>query len=526
MEIPSFARQSHWPAAWWPILLVAVLVVWPATLRAAPDPSRDGDRQFHVAPGGNDGGDGSEGRPFATLERAQAAVRATLRISGRQRPITVFVHGGRYELEDTWHFGPDDSGTVDAPVIYTAWPGERPVISGGRRIESWEQRNGNQWAALLPDVRSRKWVSRQLFIDGERRPRARWPNHGFLRTDGPPRFGKQDRAAIERHFGTRVGFTHLGRMGKFGFRYRKGDVQRWTNLQDIALHVMHAWTSAVHWIANLDESRRTIRFTGPCRFPCSRFEEQMPYYVENFPEALDVPGEWYVDRGTGVLTYIARPGEDPRQCLTVVSRLKTLVSLEGNARAGAFVEGLVFRGLSFAHADWGPLDRAHENDGFGSVHFLDAAIMATGCRHCTFDRCRISRCGGYGIYLIDGSSHNRIERCELEDLGGGGILIGSRWSPYDTFGRELPPDDAPESWLCAYNTIDNNLIHHAGRVFRGVLGVFVAHAPPQPDYTQRGLRHALQRHVHRATTGPQVQPRPPQRGGLQPHSPPWRRCDE
>jgi len=54
---------------------------------------------------------------------------------------------------------------------------------------------------------------------------------------------------------------------------------------------------------------------------------------------------------------------------------------------------------------WGPLDREQKNDGFGSVHFLDAAVMATGARHCAFERCRVNRSGGYGIYLIDGSSY-------------------------------------------------------------------------------------------------------------------------
>ncbi|MDZ7620004.1 MAG: hypothetical protein U1E05_23635, partial [Patescibacteria group bacterium] len=33
------------------------------------------DRSFHVAPGGNDTGSGSESEPFATVPRAMAAVR-------------------------------------------------------------------------------------------------------------------------------------------------------------------------------------------------------------------------------------------------------------------------------------------------------------------------------------------------------------------------------------------------------------------------------------------------------------------
>ena len=34
------------------------------------------------------------------------------------------------------------------------------------------------------------------------------------------------------------------------------------------------------------------------------------YYLENALELLDQPGEWYLDRKTGTLSYWPRPGED------------------------------------------------------------------------------------------------------------------------------------------------------------------------------------------------------------------------
>jgi hypothetical protein len=433
--------------------------------------------QIHVAPDAPENGNGSEERPLASLHEVRNAVRNALQSTAREQRITVFIHGDIYELPETLTFTTADSGTPENPVIYTAWPGDRPVISGGRRLHNWTRLNDNRWTTPIPAERENDWIPRQLFLDGERCPRARHPDAGFLRTDGPPRFSQSQRQEIDTRFGENIGFTNFGRLGKFGFRYREGDIRRWTNLEDATIHVMHAWTSAVHWIADLDETRRTVRFTGPSRFPASRFEQQMPYYVENIPEALDAPREWYFDRHTRLLTLVTQPDEDPRGKDAVASRLQTLIELAGDAHQDTFVEGLVFRGLTFEHTDWGPLDRGAENDGFGSVHFLDAAVKATGTRHCVFDGCRFAHCGGYALYLIDGSSHNRVERCEFADLGGGGILIGSRWSTYDTFKQELPPDDAPETWLSAYNMIDNNLIHHGGRIFRGVLGIFVAHAP-------------------------------------------------
>jgi len=441
---------------------------------------------FFVAPNGDDRWLGhlatpnavhTDG-PFRTIARARDAVRETKGRAGKVGPFTVLIRGGTYRLRKTLVFGPQDSGAPDAPITFAAYPGEKPIISGGRVVRGWRPGEGPLWHARIAEVAEGRWYPGQLFVNGQRRRRARIPNEGFLRSDGPPRFSREAREAITRQAKIgRVRSAPSRFLGKFGMRYKPGDVRRWRDLDDVTIHVMHAWTSAVHWIAELDEPRRTIRFTGPSRFPASHFERQMPYYVENVREGLDAPGEWYVDRKTGVVSYWPMPGDDMRRAIVVVSALKRLVRFEGIARAGLFVEEITFRGLSFQHADWGPLDQTAENDGFGGVHFLDAAVMAYGARHCVFERCEFAHIGGYAIYLIDGSSHNRVEQCDIHDMGAGGILIGSRWSPYDTFKHALPADDAPLDEVGHHNVVDNCFIHGGGRIFYGVVGVFIAHSP-------------------------------------------------
>ena len=452
-------------------ILLAILSVSLAAAQPAAD--------FYVAANGRDTWSGrlpepnaaqTDG-PFATPQAARDAVRRASQNSDQPRSDTVLIRGGTYELAETLRFTP-----ADARTTYAAYSGEHPILSGGRRVRGWTQR-GDRWTTTVPEVAAGKWYGRQLFANGVRQTRARTPNTGFLRSDGPPRFTPDDLAALQQDFGERLSFKSPATSGKFGFRYKPGEIQRWTNLDDAVLHVYHAWTSAVHWIAELNEANRTVRFTGPSRFPSSHFEAQQPYYVENVKEALDTPGEWYLDRQTGVLTWLAPNGVDPNREEVVLSRLQTLVSLDGDAKQQQFVDGLVFRGLSLRYADWGPLDRQAENDGLGSVHFLVGAVMATGATRCAFDQCAITRCGGYGIYLIDGSAECRVTQCELSDLGGGGILVGSRWSPYDTFHPPLPPDDAPESELTRRNVIDNCYLHGCGRIFRGVVGIFIAHSP-------------------------------------------------
>ena len=45
----------------------------------------------------------------------------------------------------------------------------------------------------------------------------------------------------------------------------------------------------------------------------------------NVREALSEPGEWYLDRPSGRLTYVPKPGEDPQQTVVVAPRLRYLV---------------------------------------------------------------------------------------------------------------------------------------------------------------------------------------------------------
>jgi len=462
------ARQGPRAAGW---LLAGLLA---ARLSCAQAPA-----DVYVAVDGRDtwsgriprpAADGRDG-PLASLAAARDAVRRARAGNPQQARWTVAIGPGTYELPETLRLTSEDRG-----LRFVAATAERPVLSGGTRLSAWRQ-DGNRWTTTVEGVAASEFYGRQLFVNGVRQTRARWPNEGVLRTDGPPRFGSDGLAALREQVGDRLNLKSPAVTGKFGFRYCAGDLQAWPGLDDVVLHVFHAWTSAVHWIAALDEPRRTVRFTGPSRFASSHFEAQQPYFVENLAAALDAPGEWYLERQTGLLTWLAPAGSDPNQADCVISRLPTLVSLDGDAELGRFVSDVAFRGLSFRYADWGPLDRAAENDGLGSIHFLNAAVMVRAATGCRFEDCEIAGCGGYGLYLIDGCADNLVQRCEVHDLGGGGILIGSRWSPYDTFGHDLPADDAPPEVVGGRNVVDNCYLHGLGRIFRGVVGIFVGHSP-------------------------------------------------
>ena len=95
---------------------------------------------FYVSPEGSDTWNGSKSNPFATVTQARDAVRALKKNAPLEKPVTISLRGGLYELSEPILFTPDDSGTEFCPVTYSAYPGEIPVLSGGRKITGWKQR--------------------------------------------------------------------------------------------------------------------------------------------------------------------------------------------------------------------------------------------------------------------------------------------------------------------------------------------------------------------------------------------------
>jgi len=158
---------------------------------------------FYVAVNGNDNWSGklpapnaqrTDG-PFRTLQRARDAIRHL-----KQNPnadLTVMIRGGTHFMPEPLVLTPDDSGTKQRPVRYVAYPGEKPVLSGGRPITGWKPAGKDLFAVTLSDVKARKWYFRQLRVGDRMQHQARHPNYdptdpikgGWLLVDKPQPIG-------------------------------------------------------------------------------------------------------------------------------------------------------------------------------------------------------------------------------------------------------------------------------------------------------------------------------------------------
>ena len=122
---------------------------------------------FYVAPNGSDRNKGTEEKPFKTITKARDAARK----SKAEVPKKIVIRGGNY-YEVELVLKPDDSG-----LTIEAYPGEKPILYGGRPVTNWEK-DGKFYSAKLEGVKDRTWDFRTLVVDNELRPRARLPKKG------------------------------------------------------------------------------------------------------------------------------------------------------------------------------------------------------------------------------------------------------------------------------------------------------------------------------------------------------------
>jgi hypothetical protein len=404
------------------------------------------EMEWIIAPQGHDDHPGTLQQPFLTLQRALEEAREFRTHRNDTIPLTITVRQGHYTLDEPVILGPEDSGNEKAPLTLRAFPGEQPVFSGGKRLDGWTVQPVGSWQTTIPEARQGKWFFRQIYVNGEYRSRARMPNQGFFRVAGFPDGGRD----VHYH-------TDCQR-----FQYHPGDIDpNWKNLGDVEVIVYHFWTDSHLPIASIDTVSHIVTFKHKAGkvFTDDFSDQGARYIVENVHEGLDQPGEWILDRHTGVLTYLPMPGETLDTAEIYAPVIHEFLRLQGDPLNRQWVEYIRIQGLEFQHTNW-HLPPGNSNDRQGSAS-VPAAISLTGARHCSFTNCTIRNIGTFAFELSEGCSHNTFAQNTLEHLAAGGFRI-------DGGTEERHP-----LLRTGYNTLSDNHLHHFGEVYPSAVGILL-----------------------------------------------------
>ena len=381
-----------------------------------------------VAPTGRDDKPGTAEKPLATLAGARDVIRRRKAQGGLRTGATVLVRGGTYVLSEPLRFGPEDSGTKEHPVVYAAYPGEKPVLSGGRAIAGWKPGEGKRWVAKRTAGKDGPWRFTQLFVNGKRQTRARLPD-----TDD---WNKWWRVA--------QGPNHPA-----VFRFPKETLRRWPNIEDVEINLIpqYYWQNQIIALKAVDEKARTATLAAPT--PAYAICPGNPFRAENVPEGLSRPGTWSLDTKTGVVTLWPEDGVDLARSVVTAPALPLLLRCEGTEEGG-LVRGLTFRGFTFTQTAQAPLPQRDPND-TGTLDTNDCALLLQRAADCTVERCRFVETGGFGVRLRHEATRNRITENEFVGCGGGGVLL----TGYGPGTRDVNRG----------NVIAGNHIHHCGVFF-------------------------------------------------------------
>jgi hypothetical protein len=340
---------------------------------------------YYVAPTGSDRNPGTLDNPFATIHRAQQAVR--------QKPGTVYLRGGTYYLPDKLVFSAEDSGSKAAQVVYQAYRQEQPVISGGVRLEKldWQPYHDRIVQAKVPeDLRTE-----EIFFNGQRQILARYPNFD-------PTAKYFDGFAADAIFSNRVA--------------------RWADPTGGYFHAMHPslWGDFTWRITGKDE-QGGVTMEGGWQNNRGAAAHRTIRFVENIFEELDAPGEWFLNTKTHTLYFYPPAGLDLASATVEATRLRSLVEFRGSGEKP--VRFITLRGLTFRQAARTVMDTKEPLLRSDWAIYRGGAILFDGTEDCALEDSFLDQVGGNAIFVNNYNRRVTVRGCQIAKAGASGVCF-------------------------------------------------------------------------------------------------------
>lgn len=426
--------------------------------------------EFFVSTKGHDRNPGTKAKPFATVARAQRAVRRV----EREGSIHVWIRGGTYYLDAPLTFESLDSGTQDASITYAAYAGEDVVLSGGRELSC-------QWIAHREGIMKTAVPAglnfTQLFANGKRQIRARYPNYdptvpgksGYLQAAG----------AIPNHeadpfVGPDADMTFSGEAPR-GVRFDPATFTKreWAHPEAAEIHIFQrAYWGNLQWrLKGIDRDTQSIWF-GPGGQQIGAKWDKNPaavngnsrYFIENVFEELDAPGEWFLDSRANVLYYKPESGQDLEHAQIEVPQLESIIRFTGTQESP--VEFVTIKGVRFAHTASTYMSRYDVPSlSDWSIH-RGGAVFVEGTRNCSIQDAWFDAVGGNGVFVNNYNRNFLVTGCKFTEAGDSAMCFVGDLEKTNGTQRAFP-------FECVAS---NNLVHDCGIFGKQIAAVYISRA--------------------------------------------------
>lgn len=412
---------------------------------------------LYVSPNGQSSNDGmarvqeSSGHgPLDSLQAALAALRALKAVRTAPETDRIVLLEGDYRLSAPVVIGPQDSGaSADKPLIIEADAVGAAVLMGSRRVRDFRAVPGQPYVTAEADLPR---GFHEIWTNGQWAQRARSPNGRQFYSGGsnvvPAVPG--DRLMNPRNPQNIINTTKLV-LPKAAQSVLKGvgDPERGG-----VLLAMQSWTSSHHQIVHWDAQTGAVTVKPPSLWSFFRFDRDQRFALENLPELLDAPGEWWASP-SDELRYILRPGESVNALTAEVPQQERLLEISGSEKQP--VQFVHIKGLRFSYSSaWvAPFIDSQAATG------VPSAVQVERAKDFLFDRCVFENLGGHALWLRKGSSDGEVRHSIFSKLGGGGIRIGELGFSTDSASKT------------GDHKIEDNKIEDTGLLFPGAVGIWI-----------------------------------------------------
>ncbi len=411
-------------------------------------------KYLYVSPTGNDDNSGTLNEPLASFEGAQKLVRA-FKVKNKNIPTSIYFRGGKYYRTQSTVFDAADGGSKSGPIKYMAYPGEVPLILGGKQLKlDWQLFKDGIYKAKVPEG----IIFESLFIDDQEQVLARYPNYD---------------PDIRIFNGTSADCISSEK------------VKKWKDPVDGYFHVIHkAMWGGFHYKITGKESKGKLIMEGGWQNnrPENGLHKELRY-VENIFEELDVEKEWYLDRKKSILYFKPEKGIELKNANVEVAYLENFIKVIGTEDKP--VQYLSFDGFHFNRTIRTFMkckDKLMRSDW---TIYRSGAIFFEGTEHCVIENCEFSQIGGNAVFMNSYNRNSSVTGCHIHDIGANAIcFVGDtsavrnpKFVPYgppvSNQELDLIPDPKNNQYP-AYCVADNNLIHDFGKVEKQVAGVEIS----------------------------------------------------